>query len=109
MERKKMKEAFINAMVTALEGGSDYWCVELGFYNKDRNHMSMEDWFENGHAIIASRYDDGVIIASRTQFFEDVNRLFPDWAEVFSDEGDYDAGDADQFLQFGMFGEIVYG
>jgi len=104
-----MKEAFINAMVTALEGGSEYWCEEIGFYNKDRNHVSMEEWFQIGHAVKASLQEDEVILTSRSQFFAHLNRLFPDWAEVFSDDGDYDAGDADMFLQFGMFGEIVYG
>lgn len=103
-----MKEAFVNAMVTALEGGSEYWCEEVGFYDAKGKHISMEDWFDNG-AIIRVYDGSEINSESRVAFFQTVNRLFPDWEEVFSDEGDYDANDADQFLQFGVFGEVIFG
>ena len=103
-----MKEAFINAMVTAIEGGSEYWCAMIGFYNADGKHMSYEDWFETGKTI---RVHDGEDAHTETRgaFFANVERYFPDWKEMFSDEGDYDAADADQFLQLGVFGEVIFG
>lgn len=103
-----MKEAFINAMVTAIEGGSEYWCQELDFYDAKGVQMSMEDWFENGKTI---RVNDGDIVHTETRkaFFANIEQYFPDWKEVFSDDGDYDAGDADQLLQLGIFGEVIFG
>lgn len=104
-----MKDAFVNAMITAIEGGSEYWCEEIGFYNAEGKHMSYEDWFESGKTIKV--YDgDATSVETRRAFFANVDRLFPDWKEVFGgEEGDYDASDADQFLQFGVFGEVIFG
>ena len=106
-----MKEAFINAMITALEGGCNYWAEEVRLLSRVKEDMSIEDWFDSGHVIKVLSNDDyaETYIVSREAFFHRVNTLFPDWAEVFSDEGDHDAEDADQFFQFGLLGEVVYG
>jgi hypothetical protein len=107
---ESMKEAFVNAMVTALEGGSEYWCEEVSYLSATRKQMSLEDWFESGKSLrVVFTEDEEIFLVSHDSFFARVNKLFPDWAEFFSDEGDYDAADADQFFQFGMFGEVVYG
>lgn len=106
-----MKEAFVNAMITALEGGSNYWAEEVSLLSKDRNEMTLEAWFDSGHGIKVVSSDDvsEIYIVGHSTFFDRVNELFPEWTEVFSDEGDYDAEDADQFFQYGLLGEVVYG
>lgn len=105
-----MKEAFVNAVITAIEGGSEYWCEEIFFLSRNKDEMTLEAWFDSGHGIkVLSTEDEQTFIVSHGEFFARVNELFPDWTEVFSNEGDHDAEDADQFLQFGMFGEVVYG
>jgi len=106
-----MKEAFVNAMITTLEGGSNYWAKEVSLLSRERNEMTIENWFDSGHAIKVLTSDEyaGPEIVSHSTFFERVNKLFPDWAEVFSDEGDHDAEDADVFFQLGLLGEVVYG
>lgn len=104
-----MKEAFVNAMVTALEGGSNYWAEEVSFLSRRKDEMTLEAWFDSGKSIEVVSAEDGIYTVSHNVFFALVNKLFPDWTEVFSDEGDHDAEDADQFFQFGMFGELVYG
>jgi hypothetical protein len=108
---ENMKEAFVNAMITALEGGCNYWAEEVRLLSRVKGDMSIEDWFDSGHAIKVLSNDDyeETYIVGHDTFFERVNKLFPDWAEVFSDENDHDAEDADQFFQFGLFGEVVYG
>jgi hypothetical protein len=108
---ESMKEQFINAMVTALEGGSNYWCSELAFYDAKGVYMSMEDWFESGTTIRLQTEDedDALYTVTREAFFDSVKQYFPDWEEVFNEDGDYDADDADQWLQFGVFGAVVYG
>lgn len=105
-----MKEAFVNAMVTALEGGSNYWCQELNLFDAKRAQISIEDWYDQGSTIQVYYDDDAIIlIEMREAFFANVDRLFPDWKEVFSDEGNYDAEDADQWLQLGIFGQVIFG
>lgn len=106
-----MKKAFVNAMVTALEGGSNYWAEEVNFLSRSKDEMALEAWFDSGHSIKVVSGDDlsEIYITNYDAFFARVNELFPDWTEVFSDEGDHDAEDADRFFQFGMFGELVYG
>ncbi len=106
-----MEEAFVNAMITALEGGCNYWAEEVLLLSRDRNEMSIEDWFDSGHVIKVLSNDDyaETYIVGHSTFFDRVNELFPDWTEVFSDEGNHDAEDADRFFQLGLLGEVVYG
>jgi hypothetical protein len=87
------------------------WAEEVSLLSRDKNEMTIEAWFDSGHGIKVVSSDDvsEIYIVSHDAFFARVNELFPDWAEFFSDEGDYDAEDADQFFQFGMFGEIIFG
>ena len=117
-----MKEAFINAMVTAIEGGSNFWCQELNFYGAKGEHMSYEDWFDAGVSIRVCDDEDAWTTVTREVFFDQVkmyrpnwNRLdqyAPDvgWEKYFGDEdAQYDADDADQWLQLGIFGEVIFG
>ena len=103
-----MKEAFINAMCAAIEGGSEYWCEEIGFYDVKGKHMTMEDWFDTGSSI---KVYDGECSTSvnKEVFFSRATKLFQNWQEVFGGEEDYDAADADQFLQLGIFEDVIYG
>ena len=104
-----MKEAFVNAMVTALEGGINYWCDEVNLFDGKGAQMSIEDWCDHGSTIQVYYDDDAILIEMQKAFFANVDRLFPDWEEVFSDEGNYDAADADQWMQLGVFGEVIFG
>lgn len=104
-----MKEAFINAMVTALEGGSNFWCQELNFYDAKGVQMSMEDWFDAGVSIRVCDDEDAWTTVTREVFFDQIKMYRPSWKEVFGDEGDYDADDADQWLQLGIFGDVIFG
>lgn len=104
-----MKEAFVNAMVTALEGGSNYWCQELNLFDAKGAQISIEDWYDAGASIGVCDDEDACTTETREGFLQSVDRLFPDWGEVFSDEGNYDAEDADQWLQLGIFGQVIFG
>lgn len=104
-----MKEAFVNAMVTALEGGINYWCDKVTLFDAKGTQMSIEDWYDRGSTIQVYSDEDGTLTEMQKAFFANVNRLFPDWKEVFSDEGNYDAEDADQWMQLGIFGETIFG
>lgn len=105
-----MKEAFVNAMVTAIEGGSNYWCQELSFYDAKGVLMSIEDWFDAGVSIRVCDDEDAWTTVTREVFFDRIKIYSPSWEEVFGDEdAQYDADDADQWLQLGIFGDVIFG
>ncbi len=117
-----MKEAFVNAMVTALEGGSNYWCQGLNFYDAKGVQMSMEDWFDTGTSIRVCDDEDTWTTVTREVFFDQVKMYRPNWNRLeqyfshggwekyFGDEdAQYDADDADQWLQLGIFGDVIFG
>lgn len=104
-----MKEAFVNAMITAIEGGSEYWCSELSLLTITNKEMTIENWFDAGFQIrVKSDENEEVYTVSHADFFNNI-KAFRNWETIFSDEGDYDAEDADQFLQMGVFGEVIFG
>jgi len=112
------REDFENLMVTALEGGIDYWgYVEyVGEYNPEKG-KAFAEW-------LAGLLWDGDITnlevmdveCDRTLGYFSIDRLFsnvnhPDfrtpWMRLLN--GVYDAYDADTLFQSGVFNEVTYG
>lgn len=110
-----------DVLTTAIEGGINYWAsidsVEkidapddvLGWrYDSARIH-TLEDGTEFGtmHTIDMETVELGL-----RRLSESNNYPFPEMREADRTngaEGDFDAGDADAVIQYGIYEEIVYG
>lgn len=124
------KDQISDLISTAIEGGSNYWYIIEGYQEPSvvdfRCSLFARD--EEPHRI----YDwplctGGGVIISATESCEESNPIphvlnlesitkglilmaekYPQRLVNFAD-GDYDADDADIFLQLSLFGEVVFG
>lgn len=105
------KQALFFALVTAIEGGSNYWCCDIDFITKDYNSISLEtfcDRTEPTDSIICwNEYDESFSV-TREEFISRVTYWIPEWIALFS-SSEFDAIHADNFLQHGMLNDIIYG
>jgi len=106
---KLTKQDINDIMVTALEGGINYWCLgampenpqerKEGEYlsdilSKGKDIMLMDD-FGKEHFLTLDNFKKGF------KMFQKDNQV--------EDAGDIDADFADQIIQYAIFGEIIYG
>lgn len=110
-------------VVTAFEGGSNYWLVAAYPWNFDAGHRITPSSVQKAWPLYSRGdfWDDGnngymlEIIDEGSPFYLTMSRM--DWAlsklspEIGRRivEGQYDADDADYFLQMAVFKDIVYG
>lgn len=118
---KLSNQLLTDVLVTAFEGGSNYWYDRLQFFEKDGG---KEIYYERGRAV--ERIIAGEVYATfcdiedhDEQFkldLDDIKKnigLFANLAdgkmvrELYDET--YDAGTADVFLQISTFGKLVYG
>ena len=117
-------------MVTALEGGVNYWCPEalvpggeyLGEYASEQISRGGELWFRD-----AEEDEEGMPayrILNKEKFLEGLKRYLeagntdcicrregrndPRAGEFEIDPGMIDANEADSIIQYALFGELVY-
>lgn len=131
LELSVSDQILFDVFVTALEGGINYWAgvVEYNIWLKDDAGTTSlphkEDLTGFFAIIIDSEDEDEKLIAiDRELIFEglvacatkDVKHIGSHARNVArsllfstSDDVDFDACDADQILQAGLFGEVVYG
>ena len=107
------KQQIADLMVTALEGGSNYWLARvLPVY---RNYTEYSEPERYGPTMTSRTFSDweedctGVLDwASITKAAQIMHDKYPHhYADVISDNMDADT--ADVFLQCAVFGEIVFG
>lgn len=115
-------QALFNVFVTALEGGINYWseCSEYRPWKEDGKTENLDRFY----AIIKDLEDEKqpIYLINAKIIKRGMRRLlegtctyggqeYPNarklWGRVMSE--DYDAGDADNVVQAGLFGDIVYG
>jgi hypothetical protein len=122
------------ALSTAFEGGVGYWCRIEGYtYPKgtkaahfsEKGKLQPEDYvpryalvptFEGGSTEISTVDDESedepkkysINIESLKKGWQLLAEKYPHIFARFQDE-QYDAGDADVFVQLCVFGEVVYG
>ena len=107
-------------IVTALEGGSNYWIDYIkGFKNEKPKDIPTSIWvfneLKNGKMItICMENDQRVFLTMRKlqygvkKYFSDTSNLI-DGLTLTLDAGDYDANMADCVLQYAVFNELIYG
>ena len=103
--------------VTILEGGSNYW-VDGIYYDKSevslKNGENLAENFEVKIYHGADEFDSRIhsdIIKVRTfdVIYDGIKLLSDDVKMIIMTNGDWDANDADQIFQLGVFGEVRYG
>ena len=116
---------------TAIEGGINYWC-RVNSYRWALDNTDYEPDYLGFHAEITEtesgeeppprhRIDPAVVRRGLVGFATLCPRTQPGYAELrikairllmggeVADAVDYDASDADAFVQMGLFEEVVYG
>lgn len=125
IKREMDYDSFEDLIVTALEGGSNYWYM-LDLENSVGIRRSKDDQRPMTMRIAAALYNDksaAVIVLDTEDEEEVLGKLtyhsvrkvlenFPSdhqWALDNVLNGDYDANDADIVFQVLVMGEVVYG
>jgi len=95
-------------ITTAVEGGSGYWAAFPKY-----DHREIYKVVDGDEEFLVVDHEDGEKKYLLSQ--KKIKRGLQAMAEAFPNkfrkmaEGDYDADDADAFLQFCLFGKLVYG
>lgn len=111
-----------DVLVTAVEGGINYWAV-VTEYKPDNGYVSFrEDENDSGVKVRCTKNSDGDYVMRSQILIFGLMKLdgMSDWLELLNytsaeefdemvDDLDLDAGDADSIFQLAVFGEIVYG
>jgi hypothetical protein len=107
-------EDIANILVTAFEGGINYWCKKV----KMMKTTVSDDVWDREEKIIAS---DFIGLGGKLRLYEaegdenwvlDADKLKKGIEMYFTENGvdmDIDADAADSIIQYALFGELVYG
>jgi hypothetical protein len=99
-------------MVTALEGGINYWCSGCDVVEPDGNLRPSDALLEDGWCLSFLDMDPMVaILLDKEGLLNGVARAM-EWGNFATVEAlmdGHDAETADVMIQFALFGEIVYG
>ena len=101
-------------MVTALEGGINYWCRKAEVVGEYLGKCASDQISRGGSLILHDAESSDKWELTLEKFLEGVKRYFEDGYHVQVDDGcidagDIDAGDADCIVQFALFGEVQFG
>jgi hypothetical protein len=117
-----------DVLVTAFEGGSNYWIKDVIGYNpinvRRQDDTPYSIWLSEainngGHIKIYPDDEDKSYVLSKEKFVfglklwivthPDSYTLVTENGKHTIDAGDIDADDADAILQYALFGKVVYG
>ena len=108
---KLTSEQINDAIVTALEGGINYWCdrarIHSGYVNDVMPNEYLSDVFTRGIPIIlevdAEEYtlSSSMLNVSYSKYLSEIGRVY--------DPNNADAVDADCLVQLAIFGDVKYG
>ena len=114
------KDIVTDILITAFEGGSNYWIKEVQCRNWPKEAVFASEVPANGGYLdiivkdtdypdeIETHQIDLASILEGIRLYCEDREIHP--ATLFDERhGDYDASDADGILQFACFGELVYG
>lgn len=101
-------------MVTALEGGINYWCRRVKVVGKYLGEASSDQISRGGSLILYDAESSDKWELTLEKFLNGVKLYFEQGCHVqvednAIDTGDMDANDADCIVQFALFGEVVFG
>lgn len=102
-------------IITAIEGGSGYWCERIVIMDADGESLSYQDetLFERPFDLYADECEDGQTYVARHDLdnsaFGRALELMPAHHRNNFINDNWDAETADVFLQCALFEEIIYG
>lgn len=101
-------------MCAALEGGINYWCCKAEVVGEYLGEYGSEQIARGGTLRLHDSEEDKVYELTLEKFLNGVKLYFEDGCHVSIEDNaidtcDLDANDADCIIQFGLFGEVVYG
>lgn len=102
-------------LITAIEGGSGYWCSEIAIMDENSQRLSYQDetLFERPFDLYADDAEDGERYRARhtldNSAFGRALELMPAHHRNNFINDRWDAETADAFLQCALFEEIIYG
>lgn len=104
-------------IVTAFEGGSNYWIERIkGFQNEKPKGTPVSVWvfdhLRKGETITLCMENDERAFLTMDRLKYGVKRYFSgkqDHIHLPLDAGDYDAGMADSVIQYAVFNDVIYG
>ena len=100
-------QLILDILTTSMEGGSNYW-IESCNLDRDENDLSVmkaEIHTKDGENFVADK--NTIISGIKMMLNSDNNYLVGIALNIILQE-DYDAGDADAAIQYGLFKELVY-
>ena len=108
-------EEIADLLVTAFEGGINYWCEEVELhippsddYDEDKDFMS--ELLHHGGELKLIGVDGDAWILTEDKFIEGIKHILIDshWSveELMYNQ---DADIADQIIQYALFNEIIFG
>ena len=113
------EEAYEDILVTAVEGGINYW-FSVARWNGSKAvgyDMDADEDKPAKHTITVATVRKGLNLLAKGKGWHPTKPAPQWWKDKWREayEGcatcdwDYDAGDADAIVQVGLFGEVVYG
>ena len=101
-------------MVTALEGGLNYWCRKAKVVGEYLGECASEQISRGGTLVLYDAESSDKWELTLEKFLNGVKMYFEQGCHVqvednAIDAGDIDAGDADCIIQFALFGKEVFG
>ena len=101
-------------MVTALEGGINYWCRRAKVVGEYWGEAASDQISRGGSLILYDAESSDKWELTLEKFLNGVKLYFEQGCHVQVEDnaieiGDIDAGDADCIVQFALFGEAVFG
>lgn len=105
--REVPKQVIVDTLITACEGGSNYWCKSVTPFIKSGDaYESMLQGFDLVDSESGKKYKvySTAIIRALHLMAEKFPKLFDD---VLNENGDADDGDI--FLQLCVFEDVIYG
>ena len=101
-------------MVTALEGGINYWCRKAEVLGEYLGETASDQISRGGSLILHDAESSDKWELTLEKFLNGVKMYFEQGCHVqvednAIDAGDIDAGDADCIIQFALFGKEVFG
>ena len=101
-------------MVTALEGGINYWCRKAKVVGEYLGDAASDQISRGGSLTLYDAESSDKWELTLEKFLNGVKLYFEQGYHVQVEDnaietGDIDAGDADCIVQFALFGEVVFG
>ena len=96
-------------MVTALEGGINYWCRKAEVVGEYLGKCASDQISRGGILILHDAESAQTWELTLGKFLNGVKLYFEQGCHVQVDTCDIDAGDADCIIQLAIFEEVVFG